>query len=169
MLPFSFFCVSFLSFCHAANVAILAYSRDTLCIGAELVREYPMSCTAYYPFGSQNHKRFYRYECDPNAGSLALYSYSDSHCSHGSELIQLIHSSGHDAKGECTASGGPYQSAQLLCGAASKKTLQSLMPRLFSRRRVIMRHFGPNDPTCKRPPAFTQMVLLLFCFYMLTY
>lgn len=142
---------------QALDVAIVAYSRDSLCVGVELVREYPLSCISYYRDG--HNEASYRYECNAQEGSLELYSYEDSHCSRGSQLLSVIYSSASDIAGTCTAAtASPYLSSQLFCGQASENTLLSLMPRIFDHRRVIMRHFGSSDEQCNLQPVFTQMV-----------
>lgn len=141
---------------HASDVAIVAYSRDSLCIGVELVREYPLSCVSYQRDGAQQAS--YRYECNAQDGSLALYSYEDSHCSRGSALLSVIHSSASDIAGTCTATtASPYLSSQLLCGQVSENALLSLMPRIFDHRRVVMRHFDSRDEQCSHRPVLTQM------------
>jgi hypothetical protein len=147
------------------QAATIVYSRDSTCLGKELIRSYTGQCTKYLnsETGTLEYLKFF---CSENTGFVSVQSFVDSNCATSAgDATELLSNSQGD--GSCQKIYGyqnNYLSAQLFCDATDS-SLKSKLGSNVVHDKITFRYYPNQDTTCALYPSVIEMWSEDICLY----
>lgn len=147
------------------QAATVVYSRDSSCIGKELVRSYSGQCIEYLNTDT-NTLEYAKYACSKSNGFVSVESFIDSKCmSSTGNITELLSNTIGD--GSCQKIFGyqnNYLSAQLICDA-SDSVVKSKIGSNIVKDKITFRYYSNYDTACNTRPTMIEMWSEDVCLY----
>lgn len=144
------------------KAAVVVYSKDSSCLGKELVRAYSGVCTPYYANDDANLD-YFRFQCDNVNSEITLLRYSDPDCSRQVNSSKIVQGYRSDRVCQTLHSSfatveNSFLSVQMFCGGISLKNNPKTYQALFQTEKIAFKHFTNYDRTCKLNPSVIELV-----------
>lgn len=147
------------------QAATIVYSRDSSCMGQELIRSYTGQCTRYLNTET-SQLEYVRFFCSNNNGYVSVQSFIDSECKSSiGNITEILSNSRGD--GSCQKIYGyqnNYLSAKLFCGTTDSG-LRSALGSGVVQNKITFRYYSNQDTICTPYPTIIEMWSEDICLY----
>lgn len=147
------------------QAATIVYSRDSACLGKELIRSYSGQCRKHMN-EKTNRIEYAKFSCSENNGYVSVQSFSDSDCSTstGNRTDLLSNTIGDGSCQKIFGFQNNYLSAQLYCDSTDSELISKMGTDVVDDK-ITFRYYSNSDTSCSSYPTIIEMWSEDVCLY----